>query len=135
MITPPPPELVPILKTYCKVFVTGTDHPPPPWNVDDVTQEMSKGGGACECPRVGVLFQFFGGRMTSRGQCPRGGGVLVNVFFATCVVVPHRRGTTTHQGLLKKSRQFKLKVYASIVFVSRPMGIIGHIWCRVPTLW
>ena len=36
------------------------------------------GGGACECPRVGAVFQFFGGRMTSRGQCPRG-WVLVNV--------------------------------------------------------
>ena len=61
------------------------DHPPPsPWNVadvtramskgcvlvnvqewgcfsfflraDDVTRTMSKGGGACECPRVGVFF-------------------------------------------------------------------------------
>ena len=31
---------------------------------------MSKSGG---------VFQFSGGRMTSRGQCPRG-GVLVNVF-------------------------------------------------------
>ena len=32
---------------------------------------MSKGGGgACECPRVGVFFKL----MTSRGQCPRGGG-------------------------------------------------------------
>ena len=63
MISPPPLELVPILKTYCKVFVTGTDHPPPPlvlvnvqeWGcfsifrrADDVTQTMSKGGGgAC----------------------------------------------------------------------------------------
>ena len=28
---------------------------------------MSKSGG---------VFQFFGGRVTSRGQCPRGGGVL-----------------------------------------------------------
>ena len=35
---PAPFELVPILKTYCKVF------------------------------------DFFGGRMTSSGQCPRGGG-------------------------------------------------------------
>ena len=40
---PPPLELVPILKTYCKVFVTGTDHPPPP-----------------------------GMWMTSHRQCPRG---------------------------------------------------------------
>ena len=32
---------------------------------------MAKSGGG---------FQFSGGRMTSRGQCPRGGGgVLVNV--------------------------------------------------------
>ena len=51
---------------------------------DDVTRTMSKGGGACECPtRVGAclwmsksggVFQFSGGRMMSRGQCPRGGG-------------------------------------------------------------
>ena len=34
---------------------------------------MSKSGGA---------FQFFGGRRTSRGQCLRGGGVLVNVLKA-----------------------------------------------------
>ena len=38
---------------------------------DDVTRTMSKGGGACECPRVGAFFKL----MTSRGQCPRGGGV------------------------------------------------------------
>ena len=74
---PPPLELVPLLKTYCKVFVTGTDHPPPlpgmwmashshtgnvqgvlvnvqEWGcfsifrrADDVTQTMSKGRGAC----------------------------------------------------------------------------------------
>ena len=36
---------------------------------DDVTRTMSK-GGACECPRVGAFFKL----MTSRGQCPRGGG-------------------------------------------------------------
>ena len=29
-----------------------------------------QGGGACECPRVGAFFKL----MTSRGQCPRGGG-------------------------------------------------------------
>ena len=49
--------------------VTGTDYPPPLWNVDDVTRVMSK-GGACECPRVGAFFNL----MTSRGQCPGGGG-------------------------------------------------------------
>ena len=96
VITPPPPlELVQILKTYCKVFVTGTDHPPP-WNVDDVTQAMSKGGGVLvnvqewgcfsifrrvddvtrTMSKSGGVFQFFGGWMTSRGQCPR-----VGVFF------------------------------------------------------
>ena len=32
-----------------------------------------QGGGACECPRVGAFFKL----MTSRGQCPRGGGRLV----------------------------------------------------------
>ena len=30
-------------------------------------------GGACECPRVGGVFQILGGWMTSREQCPRGG--------------------------------------------------------------
>ena len=30
-------------------------------------------GGACECPRVGAFFKL----MTSRGQCPRGGARLV----------------------------------------------------------
>ena len=43
---------------------------PPLEYVDDVTRAMSKGGGACECPRVGAFFKL----MTSRGQCPRGGG-------------------------------------------------------------
>ena len=38
---------------------------------DDVTRTMSKGVCACECPRVGAFFKL----MTSRGQCPRGGGV------------------------------------------------------------
>ena len=46
----------------CRVCVCDRgDQPPPPWNVDDVTRAMSKGGGgACECPRVGVggVFQF-----------------------------------------------------------------------------
>ena len=37
--------------------------------------QCPRGGGACECPRVGAFFKL----MTSHGQCPRGGGVLVNV--------------------------------------------------------
>ena len=28
---------------------------------DDVTRTRSKGGGACECLRVGVFFNFFEG--------------------------------------------------------------------------
>ena len=47
--------------------------PPPPWNVDDVTRAMSK-GGCLWMSKSGGVFQFFGGRMTSHGQCPRGGG-------------------------------------------------------------
>ena len=39
---------------------------------------MSKGGGVLV--NVQEWVYFFGGRMTSRGQCPRGGGVLVNVL-------------------------------------------------------
>ena len=78
--TPPPPVAHP------KDFVPPFSNFVPPFSnfvspleyVDDVTLAMSKGGGgACECPRGGV-FQFFGGRMTSREQCPRG-GVPVNV--------------------------------------------------------
>ena len=109
MITPPPPELVPILKTYCKVFVTGTDHPPPllgmwmtshrqcprgvvvlvnvqqEWGcfsifrrADDVTGTMSKGGCACECPRVGVFFNFPEGGWRHADMSK--GGCLWNVF-------------------------------------------------------
>ena len=52
-----PPLNFPDTENLCKVCVTGTDHPPPPWNVDDVTRAMSK-GGACECPRVGVFYNF-----------------------------------------------------------------------------
>ena len=46
--------------------------PPPPWNVDDVTRAMPK-GGCLWMSKSGGVFQFFWGRMTSRGQCPRGG--------------------------------------------------------------
>ena len=65
--------------------MTGTDHPPPPpppRNVDDVNTGNVQGGGgclACECPRVGVFFNFLeGGRRHAdnvQGVC-----VLVNVF-------------------------------------------------------
>ena len=65
--------------------VRDRDRSPPPWNVADVTRAMSKGWGcgwvhgACEC-RSGGVCQFFVGWMTSRRQCPRGVGVLVNVL-------------------------------------------------------
>ena len=61
--------------------VTGTNHPPPPWNVDDVTRAMSKG---CVCVFVNDqewgCFSIFRRaddvtRTMSKGVC-----VLVNVF-------------------------------------------------------
>ena len=70
---PPPLELVPILKTYAKYAWPGPITPPPPWNVDDITRAMSKGVGCLWMSKSGGVFQFVGGRMTSRGQCPRGG--------------------------------------------------------------
>ena len=73
MITPPPLELVPILKTYCKVFVTGTDHPPPPLAMWMTSHRQCPRGWWClGMSKSGGVFHFFGGRMTSRGQCPRG---------------------------------------------------------------
>ena len=55
--------------------------PPPPRNVDDVIWAMSKGGCACECPRVRGVFQFSGGRMTVTRTMFKGCVcVLVNVF-------------------------------------------------------
>ena len=46
-----------------------------PWNMWMTSHgQCPRGGGACECRRVGAFFKL----MTSRGQCPRG-GVLVNV--------------------------------------------------------
>ena len=41
---------------------------------DDVTRTMSKGGGVLVNVKSGGVSQFSGGRMTSRRQCPRGGG-------------------------------------------------------------
>ena len=61
---PPPPVAHP--KDFVPPF---SNFVPPLEYVDDVTRAMSKGGGACECPRVGAFFKL----MTSRGQCPRGG--------------------------------------------------------------
>ena len=63
---------------------------PPPWNVDDVTRTMSKGGGACECPRVGYFSIFRRAAddvtriMSKEGtcECPR-----VTIVFITDLVV------------------------------------------------
>ena len=43
---------------------------------------MSKAGGVLVNVQEGGVFQFPGGWMTSRGQCPR--GVLVNVHEGGC---------------------------------------------------
>ena len=40
-----------------------------PWNMWMTSHgQCPRGGGACECPRVGAFFKL----MTSCGQCPRG---------------------------------------------------------------
>ena len=64
---PPFSNFVPPFSNFVPPF---SNFVPPLEYVDDVTRAMSKGGGACECPRVGAFFKL----MTSRGQCPRGGG-------------------------------------------------------------
>ena len=57
------------------VYVCDRDRsPPPPWNVDDVTRAMSKGGCACECSRVGVFFNFSGGGWRHADNVQGGGG-------------------------------------------------------------
>ena len=55
----------------CRLFNIGPKVGPPPFvnvqewgcfsiflRANDVTRTMSKGGCACECPRVGVFFKF-----------------------------------------------------------------------------
>ena len=72
--------------------------PPPPWTCPPITPSPLEcgwrhtgnvQGAGCVLVNVqesGGVFQFFGGRMTSRGQCPRGGGCAcecprVGAFF------------------------------------------------------
>ena len=62
-----PPWTCPDTESLCKVCVTGTDHTPPP----------------------------LGMWMTSHGQCPRGGGVLVNVQEWGCFSIFRRADDVT----------------------------------------
>ena len=72
----------------CRLFNIGPKVGPPPFvNVqewgcfsnflrsDDVTRTMSKGGGACECPRVGCFSNFLRSDDVTRTMSK--GGVLV----------------------------------------------------------
>ena len=49
----------PDTENLCKVCVTGTDHPPLGMRMKSHGQ--CPRGGACECPRVGVFFNFLEG--------------------------------------------------------------------------
>ena len=48
----------PDTENLCKVCVTGTDHPPPPLGMRMTSHGQCPRRGACECPRVGVFFNF-----------------------------------------------------------------------------
>ena len=94
---------------------------------------MSKSGG---------VFQFFGGRMTSRGQCPRG-WVLVNVF--TPPPPPFRKSCIRAWIGTPPPQSFTLfrplpKSILILVFCMVPCAPIGqccpmqsrdHLWARV----
>ena len=79
MITPPPLNF-PDTENLCKVCVAGTDHPPPPWNVDDATRAMSKGGGVLVNVQEWGCFSIFRRADDVTRTMSKGGGVLVNVF-------------------------------------------------------
>ena len=49
---------------------------------DDVTRTMSKGCVCLWMSKSGGVFQISWGRMTSRGQCPRGGVLVKNPVSA-----------------------------------------------------
>ena len=60
-----------------------------PWNMWMTSRgQCPRGGGACECPRVGAFFKL----MTSRGQCPRGGGVRLVFHPSKFRPPPHLAG-------------------------------------------
>ena len=83
---PPFSNFVPPFSNFVPPF---SNFVPPLEYVDDVTRAMSKGGGgACECPRVGAFFKL----MTSRGQCPRGGGVRLVFHPSKFRPPPHLAG-------------------------------------------
>ena len=52
---PPFSNFVPPFSNFVPPF---SNFVPPLEYVDDVTRAMSKGGGVCECPRVGAFFSF-----------------------------------------------------------------------------
>ena len=72
MITPP--WTCPDTENLCKVCVTGTDHPPPPLGMWMMSHGHCPRGGACECPRVGVFFNFPEGGWRHADNVQGGGG-------------------------------------------------------------
>ena len=58
------------------------------FQIDDVTRAMSKGGGACECPRVGAFFQIDDVTRTMS----KGGGVRLVFHPSKFRPPPHLAG-------------------------------------------
>ena len=85
-------------ENLCKVCVTGTDHTPPPpplgmWMTSH--GQCPRGGGACECPRVGVFFKFPEGGWRHADNV-QGGGVLVNNPVSAPGPPPFKNPAHTH---------------------------------------
>ena len=95
----PPPRTCPDTEHLCKCAWPGPITPPPPECGWRHTGNVQGGGVRLWMSKSVGVFQFFGGRMTTRGQCPewgffsifrraddvtrtmsKGGGVLVNVL-------------------------------------------------------
>ena len=64
-----------------------TPPPPPPLECGWRHADNVQGGGCLWMSKSGGVFQFSGGRMTSRvtRTMSKGGGVLVNVFRKSCI--------------------------------------------------